>query len=132
MSVKLQPGCRVRGCTARAQPGATRCRNHERPQIARRFAENKARAITEQRAGTADGFYRTKTWKNLRRMHLHVEPICRRCGFPADMVDHVTPLHEGGEALDTANLQSLCNRCHAAKRGQEGSRAARTKLKKIL
>lgn len=44
------------------------------------------------------------------------------------MVDHIVPLHEGGDSLDWSNLQPLCNRCHARKRGREGAKA-RTKLK---
>ncbi len=132
MSIKLLPGCRVRGCINRALPRATRCALHQRPETARAFARNKATAMRTGRAGTADGFYRTKTWQNLRRLHLHTEPTCRTCGAPADMVDHVVPLHEGGEALDMSNLQSLCNHCHAVKRGQEGARAAQRNLKNKL
>jgi 5-methylcytosine-specific restriction endonuclease McrA len=37
------------------------------------------------------------------------------------MVDHIKPMHDGGESLDSSNLQTLCNACHARKRGQEGA-----------
>lgn len=125
MSIKLQPGCRERGCTNRALPHYTRCATHQRPETAREFQRNKDRAISSNRAGTSTGFYNSKTWRNLRRLHLNSEPTCRTCKSPADMVDHITPLHEGGQALDPSNLQSLCNHCHAVKRGHEGARAAR-------
>lgn len=39
------------------------------------------------------------------------------------MVDHITPINNGGEPLDSDNLQSLCNTCHARKRSQEGRKA---------
>ena len=41
---------------------------------------------------------------------------------PAQMVDHVRPINEGGAALDLENLQSLCHACHNRKSGRERHR----------
>jgi 5-methylcytosine-specific restriction endonuclease McrA len=39
------------------------------------------------------------------------------------VVDHIIAIKDGGDALNEANLQSLCNRCHQRKRGQESHHA---------
>ena len=54
-------------------------------------------------------------------------PLCEECmrqgkETPATMVDHITPIRQGGRALDMENLQSLCWSCHSAKSVKEGSR----------
>jgi 5-methylcytosine-specific restriction protein A len=51
---------------------------------------------------------------------LAAEPLCRPCHaqgktIPATLVDHITPLREGGERLNERNLQPLCVHCHAQK-----------------
>lgn len=125
MSQRLMPGCRISGCKERATPRSLFCLRHERNATSQRFADNKAKAIQQGRLGTADGFYNSRTWKRMRIMHLNSEPLCRDCGTAAQMVDHIQPIHLGGEPLDDSNLQSLCNQCHAKKRGAEG--AARRK-----
>ncbi len=43
------------------------------------------------------------------------EPLCKMCGHPADLVDHITPILDGGAVLDEENLQSLCRTCHTTK-----------------
>lgn len=55
-------------------------------------------------------------WRKLRADHLKKEPNCRSCGAKATTVDHIVP-HRGDErrAFDPDNLQSLCDRCSAAK-----------------
>ena len=40
---------------------------------------------------------------------------CRKCSKPGRLeAHHVTPLHEGGEPYDLANVETLCRRCHIA------------------
>ncbi len=56
-------------------------------------------------------------WERLRAMHLASEPLCRMCKqagrtTPAVLVDHITPINDGGAILDDRNLQSLCRSCH--------------------
>jgi len=61
-----------------------------------------------------------RTWQRLRDLVLSDEPLCRTCAArglltPATMVDHITPLNDGGARLDRSNLQPLCDSCHAQK-----------------
>jgi 5-methylcytosine-specific restriction endonuclease McrA len=44
----------------------------------------------------------------------------RRCGMPANQVDHIEP----GDDHSMANLQALCGWCHARKSSSEGGTAA--------
>jgi hypothetical protein len=55
-------------------------------------------------------------WDRVRKSVLSQEPLCRLClstgrTVPATVVDHITPLAEGG-THEQANLQPLCKRCH--------------------
>ena len=44
---------------------------------------------------------------------------CANCGAYAKEVDHIVPLHQGGELMDRENLQLLCRRCHIQKTERE-------------
>ena len=70
-------------------------------------------------------FYRSKEWRTLRLWIIQNEPLCRSCSRPAEMVDHITPIQEGGARLDPENLQPLCHSCHNSKRAREGNRRRR-------
>ena len=69
-------------------------------------------------------FYHSTAWRNLRKLHITQNPLCAECkrrgivkvGY---VVDHITPISKGGEALDERNLQTLCKRHHAIKTGKE-------------
>jgi 5-methylcytosine-specific restriction enzyme A len=72
-------------------------------------------------------FYQSKAWRMTRKFYIKDNPLCEMCKrkgqtTAAQMVDHITPISIGGinVALNVANLQSLCNSCHAKKSGQEG------------
>ena len=65
------------------------------------------------------GFYSSAKWQRLRGWFIRRNPLCVLCLRPAEVVDHILAIKDGGEALSDANLQSLCNRCHQRKRGQE-------------
>lgn len=67
-----------------------------------------------------DGFYRSKYWKDIRKMHLMVNPVCVVCGELANTVDHIKPKRMGGDER-AENLQSLCTKCHTAKSSFEGN-----------
>ena len=71
--------------------------------------------------GNADtSFYQQKPWRTLRLMILQNEPICRECERAvAQMVDHITPISQGGARLDPENLQPMCHSCHNRKRARE-------------
>ena len=59
--------------------------------------------------------YSSRRWQRVRERQLAREPLCRVCGGLATDVDHIRPWKAGGSIWDAANLQSLCQRCHAAK-----------------
>lgn len=73
------------------------------------------RAEHDERRGSAAERGYDARWTRLRRMHLAAEPTCRMCGKAAALVDHITPILDGGAVLDEDNLQSLCVKCHAKK-----------------
>lgn len=66
----------------------------------------------------ADWPYNTPRWQTLRAQTLRQEPLCRLCQAngsltAANTVDHITPISQGGEPFDRANLQPLCASCHS-------------------
>lgn len=73
-------------------------------------------------------WYKLAIWRNLRRLILDREPMCRMCASegqarPADTVDHVQP-HKGEWALfiDPDNLQALCGPCHSSRKQRQEAR----------
>jgi len=49
-------------------------------------------------------------WRRIRLVVLRRDRwTCRRCGRPANQVDHIVP----GDDHRPANLQALCKSCHA-------------------
>ena len=62
-------------------------------------------------------------WATVRRAVLDAAgwrcTVCRRYG---NQVDHIRPLHCGGDAWSPDNLQCLCRRCHIEKTRQENER----------
>ena len=78
--------------------------------------------------------YNSARWRRLRAWHLEQHPACVMC-WGADRVmcatdvDHVIPVTgpDDPKFWDTANLQSLCRRCHSRKTAVEDSTFARRK-----
>lgn len=70
-------------------------------------------------------FYRSKQWRDLRKMFLQWHPICVECSKEATVVDHIKPIRLGGAKLDWNNLQPMCARCHNSKSGKESVEQAR-------
>ena len=73
---------------------------------------------------TGSEFYHSSAWKKLRNRFIRSNPLCVMCEengrvTPASMVDHITPIKDGGATLDERNLQSLCDPCHNSKTAQE-------------
>ena len=62
---------------------------------------------------------RPAAWFRLTRQAVRALLRCAVCGAPADEMDHVVPVSEGGSMLDPDNIQPLCRRCHAKKTRQE-------------
>ena len=72
-------------------------------------------------------FYNSPEWIKVRKQKLAVDPLCEECKkngtfVKATLVDHITPIKQGGAMFDFNNLQSLCWSCHSRKSIIEGSR----------
>ena len=86
----------------------------------------------------ADWPYNTAAWARLRATHLYIEPLCRGCHAegrltPANTVDHVVPVSQGGPAFPGHDgLASYCPSCHGAKtaRGSEAGAIRSAKPRK--
>lgn len=58
---------------------------------------------------------RGRPWARLREHILARDShTCQECGRPADAVDHIMPLSQGGTDAP-ANLQALCTACNTDK-----------------
>ena len=73
---------------------------------ARKAAFDKKRPSSRQRGYTAE-------WERESRAFLKANPVCRRCGAPSTLIDHIQP-HKGNQRLfwNKANWQPLCTPCH--------------------
>lgn len=65
--------------------------------------------------------YQSKKWKKVRRIALERDNhLCQSCldegrVTPGNTVDHKVAINNGGHPYMLANLQTLCERCHAKK-----------------
>lgn len=63
-------------------------------------------------------FYQSKQWKQARRQHLLVHPLCEQClrerrTVPATIVHHKIELKQNFSlALEPSNLESICQEHH--------------------
>ncbi len=62
-----------------------------------------------------DTFYHSREWKRVRGLQLSKYPLCAMCSHPANIVDHIVEIKDGGAKLSLSNLQSLCTACHNQK-----------------
>ena len=60
--------------------------------------------------------YNSKRWKAKRTRFMAAHPCCQwpLCSEPANQLDHMLPVHLGGNE-DESNLQALCRRHHTIK-----------------
>jgi 5-methylcytosine-specific restriction protein A len=77
------------------------------------------------------GFYQSAAWRAVRAAVLRANPLCRLCAarglvVVAKVVDHITPIKDGGARYDVSNLQGLCVSCHNAKTARETAARGRT------
>jgi len=65
----------------------------------------------------AIAIYSSKKWKLARKQALFRDDgWCVHCKeVPADLVDHIKEIKDGGSPYDLDNLQSLCKSCHNKK-----------------
>lgn len=125
----VAPGqlCSAGGCGVVVR-GGTRCPRHPFPTKQRREWTERDRAKDRERGSAAQRGY-DWPWKKARDRYLMEHPLCAHClakgrRWPADEVDHIVPLRQGGDKYDEANLQSLCRRCHARKTLEDTRRGA--------
>lgn len=70
-------------------------------------------------------------YRKQREILLTDNPICAICDEePAMELDHIIPLHEGGDQDDESNLQGICIPCHEIKTAREqGQRIVRVDIR---
>ena len=72
----------------------------------------------------------TSKWHTLRLRILRRDRwTCYRCGGVAKVVDHITPLAEGGTDAED-NLGALCTECDRSKSSAEGNRARKRRKRR--
>jgi 5-methylcytosine-specific restriction protein A len=93
--------CAAPGCTRLVRKG--RCTEHKR---------QRWRQYERRRPDRSDikAVYASARWRKARAEALHLCPACMDCGQPAQQVDHVQPIREGGDPFDVANLRPLDTR----------------------
>jgi 5-methylcytosine-specific restriction enzyme A len=69
----------------------------------------------------------TTKWRKARAAFLAANPLCHEClrrnrTAAATIVDHITPIAEGGSMWNRRNWQSLCQSCSDAKTAQENTK----------
>jgi len=68
-----------------------------------------------------DPFYVSVRWRRFRDYYIGKHPLCEQCeaegrqDTPADMVDHIIEIADGGALTTEDNAQSLCWKCHGMK-----------------
>ncbi|MET8143326.1 HNH endonuclease signature motif containing protein [Sphaerisporangium sp. NPDC005288] len=98
--------CLEAGCRQPAKPGKPKCEIHYVP-----WSVTSARNLERPKnAATL-----------IRRARRRDRERCYVCGGPGRIVDHVTPVAEGG-TWDQDNLRCICERCHEIKSRQEAAR----------
>ena len=105
--------CAHQPCASLVNAPQTHCQKH----LPQHHAQlNKQRKPTPQ-----DKFYHSTRWRKARGGHLSKHPWCTAdgCKDIATVVDHITPVADGGEFWNTDNYQSLCHRHHSAKTMRE-------------
>ena len=71
------------------------------------------------------------SWQTLRAKALERDHSkCVKCENPADEVDHIIEIADGGKEFDISNLQSLCYKCHRKKSGESAHLRAISRTEK--
>ena len=69
-------------------------------------------------------FYNSWPWRKAAKRFKDKNPLCVECDkhgivTQVKVVDHIVPINKGGEKLNEANFQSLCESCHNKKSAGE-------------
>lgn len=107
---KMNRPCAVKSCPNPAIDGSLYCIEHQ--SLVKRQYKRYNEIRTDR---DIQKFYHSSRWNRLRQWKLNQNPICEICGAPAEIVDHIIPIREGGDPMSVDNLQSLCKACHNKK-----------------
>jgi hypothetical protein len=90
------------------------------------------RPRTSTKASGARGWYDSPEWRQRSRDHLRLNPLCVRCGEPAKLCDHITPVRPNDrDGVLLGPIQSQCRRCHFSKsRVEQGERGDKPKVRR--
>ena len=79
-----------------------------------RHGKEESRRYERQRGTSAQRGYGGQ-WRQIRKLVLLRDPICKLCGqAPSIEADHIKPRSQGGTD-DPSNLQGACKPCHSRK-----------------
>lgn len=86
--------------------------------------KNKLTETTRKSWNSTNFKYNSTEWIKLRNLVRQEEPLCRHCKEKGliqatQVIDHIQPISQGGDAWDRDNLQGLCNKCHHIKTQKE-------------
>lgn len=109
--------CKASSCSVMAGPSGY-CDKHKEYRSPKQEPKDRGQKV-------ANPFYSSKRWRRVRKKKLSRQPLCEHClcwGLitPAKIVDHRTPIDQGGEKFDLNNTQSLCVGCHNEKTAKDG------------
>lgn len=108
MTNKANKFCLSFPCPNMTEQGSSYCSEHRPP-----------RALKE-----TNPFYLTPQWRRFRDSYIRRHPLCEQClldgrrDTPSRMVDHVTPLSDGGAKTSDDNAMAMCWKCHGIKTAQ--------------
>lgn len=91
-------------CGAKISRSLTRCPECEKA-TQKDYNDNR-------RDKDAAAFYNSKEWRSVRKLVLDRNPLCCMCDRPADVVDHIVEIRDGGAKLDLDNLRPMCHYHH--------------------
>lgn len=89
---------------------------------AHKVKENQLKANIDYNKNKRTGqeFYNNRAWRKLRGWYIRNNPLCVHCKTEGiikagDVVDHIIEIKNGGEKLNSLNLQTLCHLHHNRK-----------------
>lgn len=110
MPYSMRRPCSELSCPELSVPGSAYCAEHK----IQKDAEFKARSREYDQGRNQYAIYDAE-WRKFRKKYLREHPYCDECGGPAELIDHIKPLSQGGEKYDPKNLAPKCWRCHSRK-----------------
>jgi 5-methylcytosine-specific restriction enzyme A len=83
-----------------------------------------------------DPFYLSPVWRRFRAWYLSNHPLCEQCEkeerlTPADMVDHIIEIKDGGALTSEDNAMSMCWKCHGVKTANETNRRRSKQMNRV-